>query len=422
MAAPISESKSNTNEHHEFTNALIHEKSPYLLQHAHNPVNWYPWCDEALNKAKKENKLIFLSVGYSTCHWCHVMEKESFENNEIAKILNDNFICIKVDREERPDIDKIYMNYITAITQHGGWPMSVFLTPTKLYPIYGGTYYPSQHFIDIIIRLNELWINNSNDLKLKSNNIINVLKNSIIKTEINNNISNTNKIFEKTFEIFKKRFDNNLGGFGPAPKFPRPVEINFLLNYYYQNQYNSNGKYALKMCLKTLNAMGNGGIYDHLGGGFHRYSVDEYFHVPHFEKMLYDNAQLINIYLNAFQITKNKFYKNIIIETFEYILRDMKMENGAIYSAEDADSFIDNNKKEKKEGAFYIWKEEEFDEILTKDESIILKELYMIYKNGNTNLSFHSDPQKEFIGYNILYKRTNNLNEILNKIKSKCEN
>eukprot|EP01083_Nonionella_stella_P311237 1109071_1 len=390
MAAPTS-----NNQPHKFTNALIHEKSPYLLQHAHNPVHWYPWNEEALTKAKPEDKLIFLSVGYSTCHWCHVMERESFENEDVAKLLNEHFVCIKVDREERPDIDKIYMNYVTAITQRGGWPMSVWLTPSDLHPVYGGTFYRKPDFVNLLNRLNHLWHSDPHALTEQSKKVMDALTNAMIKQKVEQKVPDVDKIYAQTFEKFVSRYDKTLGGFGSAPKFPRPVEIDFLLRFYNRNKHTAQGQQALNMSTKTLQAMANGGMYDHLAGGFHRYSVDEYFHVPHFEKMLYDNAQLIVTYLNAFQITKDESYKQVAIETLNYILQDMRMDKGGVYSAEDADSLNPDNMKEKKEGAFYIWKEQEFDTLLTKDESMILKQLYFIQERGNTVLSHKSDPHRD---------------------------
>ena len=349
------------------------------------------------------------------------MEHQSFENEEVAKILNDNYICIKVDREERPDIDRIYMNYVQALTQHGGWPMSCWLTPSSLNPVYGGTYCPKQQFIRICQRLKDVWNENSDEMITESAKIMGQLNDAVNTKSTNQNISDADRIFTKLIQIFNRRFDEKLGGFGSAPKFPRPVEISFLLRYYYKNKDTERGKQALKMSLKTLKAMANGGMYDHLGGGFHRYSVDEYFHVPHFEKMLYDNAQLINVYLNAYQITKDAFYKRVAEETLEYILRDMKSEHGGIYSAEDADSLSPDNMTEKKEGAFYIWKAEELDELLSGDEAVVLKELYFIQSKGNTVLSGRSDPHDDFVGYNVLYKRSNDLIDLLNKVKGKTQ-
>ena len=299
--------------------------------------------------------------------------------------------------------------------------MSVWLSPQELSPIYGGTYYPKQHFMGILERLSELWQANADQLVQKSKYVIEQLSGAMIKDEVDDNICDSDKVFESTYNKFNQRFDKALGGFGQAPKFPRPVEIDFLLRYYYKNQDNDKGKNALKMCIKTLDGMANGGMYDHLGGGFHRYSVDEYFHVPHFEKMLYDNAQLIITYLNAFKITKNYFYKKVAMETLNYILRDMKMPNGGIYSAEDADSLDPDDMKEKKEGSFYVWKEAEFDKLLTKNEAIILKQLYFIQQNGNTILSVRSDPHKEFVGLNVLYKKTNDLIEVYNKVKGETD-
>ena len=424
-------SSNNSQSSHKFTNKLANEQSPYLLQHAHNPVNWYPWGEEAFAKAKKEDKPIFLSVGYSTCHWCHVMEHESFENESIADIMNKNFVCIKVDREERPDVDKMYMTYVTATTQHGGWPMSVWLTPS-LKPIFGGTYFPREDghygqigFKTILQRISKLWKEDKMEVQVKSERIIAVLKHALVTYEDEeergaSKDKNDEKITEKTVDrvfdalylYFDNAFDNQLGGFGGAPKFPRPSELNFLLRFYYRNQDTEKGQVALAMATQTLRFMGNGGMFDHLAGGFHRYSVDEFWHVPHFEKMLYDNGQLIVTYLNAYQITKDEFYLKIAQSCLKYVMRDMTdKEYNGIYSAEDADSY-DDKKKHKKEGLFYIWSEKEIDEILETTKSLenriaslIFKHQFFIKSEGNATLSRRSDPHVEFRGKNVLYKR-----------------
>lgn len=358
-------------------NFLINEKSPYLLQHAYNPVNWYPWSEEAFNKAKQENKPIFLSVGYSTCHWCHVMEKESFEDEEVAKHMNETFICIKVDREERPDIDSVYMSVCQAITGRGGWPLTIFMTPNKD-PFFAATYIPktgrfgSAGIIDIISHVQNLWVNNQNELLDNAHTI----KNELISINENNFSQNKNQLSEKilhdVFEQLLIVFDKNNGGFGNAPKFPSAHNLTFLARYWERTR---NYK-ALQMITKTLDCMSLGGIYDHIGFGFHRYSTDNKWLVPHFEKMLYDQAMLIIAYTEAYQITGNENYKRISQEIITYVLRDMQAEYGAFFSAEDADS-------EGVEGKFYTWEKEEIYKVLSKEDADLFCKIYNIFENGN---------------------------------------
>lgn len=354
-------------------NRLINEKSPYLLQHAHNPVDWYPWGEEAFNKAKSEDKPIFLSIGYSTCHWCHVMERESFEDEEVSKILNENYVAIKVDREERPDIDSIYMSVCQAITGSGGWPLTVIMTPDKK-PFFTGTYFPKYAkyghpgIIELLKEIHAAWINNRDKLIRSSENIINSIK----KYSIEEKGSLSKGVTDEAYEFFKQTFDNKYGGFGSAPKFPTPHNLSFLLMY-----YKATGKKpALEMATKTLERMYMGGIFDHIGFGFSRYSTDKKWLVPHFEKMLYDNALLSYTYVEAYQITKNELYKLIADRIFTYILRDMTSPEGGFYSAEDADS-------EGIEGKFYLWSKEELQEILGKEDSKTFSEYYDISSNGN---------------------------------------
>lgn len=357
-----------------FQNKLINSKSPYLLQHAYNPVNWYEWGPEALEKAKKENKPIFLSIGYSTCHWCHVMEKESFEDEEVAALLNERFISIKVDREERPDLDSIYMSVCQLMTGQGGWPLNVFLTPEQV-PFYAGTYFPKESrygrpgMKDVVVQLYDVFQND----KLKITAVGNQIRAAIApRVSIDNKIVLTPEDIEACFYQLNTTFDPTYGGFGDAPKFPLPHHLMFLLRYY----RHTNNERALYMVEKTLDGLANGGIYDHIGFGFSRYSTDEEYLVPHFEKMLYDNAMLAIVYTEAFQVTKNQKYKKIVEEIFTYVLRDMKDDNGAFYSAEDADS-------EGVEGKFYVWKPEEVKQVLGEEIGELYCSVYDITKDGN---------------------------------------
>ncbi|MHA1270830.1 MAG: thioredoxin domain-containing protein [Candidatus Helarchaeota archaeon] len=355
-------------------NKLVYEKSPYLQQHANNPVNWYPWGEEAFNKAKLENKPIFLSIGYSTCHWCHVMAHESFEDEEIAKILNNSFISIKVDREERPDIDKIYMDVCQIMTGSGGWPLTIVMTPDKR-PFFAGTYFPKKSkfgrigLLELLPKLKDIWDNQRENINDSVEKVIYALK-SELKIEKGEELSEN--ILHSTFDDLSISFDNENGGFGRAPKFPTPHVLRFLLRYW--KRYNSD--YALYMVEKTLQSMRNGGIFDHIGFGFHRYSTDGKWLIPHFEKMLYDQALIALAYIETFQATGNNEYKKVAEEIFEYVLRDMKSPEGGFYSAEDADS-------EGIEGKFYLWKESEIRNILQHDDAEFFIRVFNIEKNGN---------------------------------------
>jgi uncharacterized protein YyaL (SSP411 family) len=359
---------------HKHTNRLINETSPYLLQHAHNPVDWYPWGEEAFERAKKEDKPVFLSIGYSTCHWCHVMERESFENKQIAGIMNQYFICIKVDREHRPDVDGIYMNAVQMMTGSGGWPLSVFLTPEGK-PFYGGTYFPPKDlygrpgFERVLLSIAEAWKNKRKEVVDSSHKISEVLASLTGPTEKETLSAD---MLQAGFDYFRATYDATNGGFGPAPKFPQPTNLSMLLSYWYR----TNNAQALQMVEKTLDAMAKGGIYDHIGGGFHRYATDRRWLVPHFEKMLYDQALLSKVYLQTYQATRNKKYATTAREIFDYVLRDMTDPDGGFYSAEDADS-------EGKEGVFYIWEPKQINSILDKDEAEIFAAYYGVTKKGN---------------------------------------
>lgn len=382
------------------TNRLAREKSPYLLQHAHNPVDWYPWGEEAFEKARREDKPIFLSIGYSTCHWCHVMERESFESESIAAILNDLFVPVKVDREERPDVDRVYMTFVQATTGGGGWPMSVWLTP-ELKPFYGGTYFPPDNrfgrpgFRAVLEHIGGAWKNGRAKIVESGDEVIRQLR-EMVSAKVPR-AALDERVAESCFHALRRSFDTALGGFGEAPKFPRPAQFHFL-HRYGRRMHNEE---AIGMSLLTLREMYKGGMYDQLGGGFHRYSVDARWFVPHFEKMLYDQAQLAVSYIEAFQITGDAFYAGVARETLDYVLRDLTDRGGGFYSAEDADSVIDPaDPKHKGEGAFYIWEARELEDVLRKPESDWFAYRYGVEPGGNV----HTDPQGEFHGRNILHQ------------------
>src|SRR5882762_7779833 len=349
-------------------NRLAQEKSPYLLQHAHNPVDWYPWGEEAFANARRENKPIFLSIGYSTCHWCHVMAHESFEDEATSAIMNREFVNIKVDREERPDVDRVYMIFVQATTGGGGWPMSVWLTP-DLKPFVGGTYFPPDDrygqpgFKKVLERIATAWKENHEKITEQGAKIISALQEAQGATPDSSDQIDIN-ILEKACEQFSGMFDAKEGGFGNPPKFPRPATLNFLTRFYARDPKADFGKRALEMDLVTLRKMAAGGMHDHLGGGFHRYSVDRYWHVPHFEKMLYDQAQLASAYLDAFQITNDPQFESVTRDILDYVARDMTSKEGGFFSAEDADSLLEHGKPEHAEGAFYVWTEKQVDAAL----------------------------------------------------------
>ena len=393
----------------EHTNRLAQEKSPYLLQHAHNPVDWYPWGEEAFSKARRENKPIFLSIGYSTCHWCHVMAHESFENEEVAAIMNREFVNIKVDREERPDVDRVYMTFVQATTGGGGWPMSVWLTP-DLKPFVGGTYFPPEDrygqsaFKTVLERIATAWKENHERIAEQGGKIVAALRESQSAAPAEGKIDAA--ITDAAYRQIDRSYDPKEGGFGNAPKFPRPVTLNFLTRFYARDPKGESGKHALEMTLFTLRKMAAGGMHDHIGGGFHRYSVDRYWHVPHFEKMLYDQAQLAVAYLDAFQITQDRQYETVAHDILDYVARDMTSKEGGFFSAEDADSPVagigDPGHNRSAEGAFYIWTKKEIDTAL-RDAAEIFDFHYGVQPHGNAPEG--SDPQDEFRGKNILIVR-----------------
>ena len=359
---------------HRWSNKLLQEKSPYLLQHAHNPVDWYPWGGEAFARAVAEDKPIFLSIGYSTCHWCHVMERESFEDEEVAQLLNKNFISIKVDREERPDVDHIYMSVCQALTGQGGWPLTILMTPDRK-PFYAGTYFPkkSRHgypgIMEILQHISKAWQTDKNTLLESSENIMRHMK---AEFETAEHGDFEGEVVENAYESFSRSFDKVYGGFGTAPKFPTPHNLMLLLRYHKQ----TGSSEALNMVETTLEDMYRGGIYDHVGFGFSRYSTDRKWLVPHFEKMLYDNALLAMIYLETYQATKKQEYRLVAEQIFEYVLRDMTSPEGGFYSAEDADS-------EGAEGKFYVWTPSEIAEVLGSEDANVFCSFYDITDKGN---------------------------------------
>ena len=392
--------------HPAHTNRLAREKSPYLLQHAHNPVDWYPWGEEAFAKARRENKPIFLSIGYSTCHWCHVMAHESFEDEATAAIMNREFVSIKVDREERPDVDRVYMTFVQATTGGGGWPMSVWLTP-DLKPFVGGTYFPpvdrygQPGFKKVLERIAAAWKQDHAKIADQGSKLLEALRESQ-NAQAETTAKIDNQFFQTAYEQLSRSFDDKEGGFGTAPKFPRPVSLNFLTRFYARDPKGESGKHALEMDLVTLRKMAAGGMHDHLGGGFHRYSVDRYWHVPHFEKMLYDQAQLASAYLDAFQIGQDRQYADVARDILDYVARDMTSKEGGFFSAEDADSLFEHGKPEHGEGAFYVWTEKQIDDALGADAAVC-KFHFGVQPHGNAPEG--SDPQDEFRGKNILIQR-----------------
>jgi uncharacterized protein YyaL (SSP411 family) len=383
------------------SNRLALEVSPYLLQHAENPVDWFAWGPEAIERARQLDRPIFLSIGYSTCHWCHVMEHESFENDEIARVLNDSFVSIKVDREERPDIDRVYMTFVQATSGSGGWPMSVWLTP-DLQPFYGGTYFPPSSrwgrpgFIDVLGELARVWRDERPKVVELARTLTDQLK-TAGRASMVGDLAGPEALAAGV-QQFEQSFDRRRGGFGDAPKFPRPSELLFLLREFARTGNQS----AREMALATLKAMALGGMRDHVGGGFHRYSVDADWRVPHFEKMLYDQAQLVLAYLEAAQATGQAFYAGVAEDTLQYVRREMTAPEGGFYSAEDADSVppdqADTPHPQKREGAFYLWSAAELTTILGDDaQAFALR--HGIEADGNAP----ADPHGDFAGRNLLY-------------------
>ena len=364
-------------------NHLINETSPYLLQHAHNPVDWYAWGEEALERAKAEDKPIMLSIGYSACHWCHVMERESFEDPEIASIMNQHFVSIKVDREERPDLDSLYMNAVQALTGSGGWPMTVFLTPDGK-PFYGGTYFPpvdsrgTPGFRTVLLSMADVYCNRRGDVAQTTQKLVAHLEHM---AQVSRNVELlTPDILHQAYQALAQSYDYQNGGFGSAPKFPQPMTYEFTLRYYHLTKNPG----ALDMVEQTAQKMATGGIYDQIGGGFHRYSTDTYWLVPHFEKMLYDNALLSQLFLHSYQATGNPLYRRIAEETLDYVLREMTDPLGGFYSAQDADS-------EGEEGKFFVWTGDEIEAILGPEEGALVGSYFGVTEAGN------------FEGKNILY-------------------
>jgi uncharacterized protein YyaL (SSP411 family) len=375
-------------------NRLIHEKSPYLLHHAYNPVDWYPWGEEAFEKAHEQEKPLFLSIGYSACHWCHVMERESFEDREVASLLNSWFVCVKVDREERPDLDSLYMTVCQIMTGQGGWPLTVIMTPDKK-PFFAGTYIPKESrfsqmgLLELLPRIHELWISRKEDLVQNAEAVIQSLKAS----QISQGEDLDSSVFRSGYQQLQTQFDHEYGGFGSAPKFPMAHYLLFLLRYWSRTREQG----ALSMVAKTLRSMRRGGIFDQIGFGIHRYATDRSWLVPHFEKMLYDQALMTIAYVEMYQATRDSVYKKVAEEIIEYVLRELKGPEGGFYSAQDADS-------EGEEGKYYTWKETEINQV---DNAELIKAVFDIRKEGNV-------PQSQ--GQNILHIKTP-LSEYANRFK-----
>ena len=394
------------------TNRLIDETSPYLLQHAHNPVDWYPWGDEAFERARSEDKPVLVSIGYSACHWCHVMEHESFEDEATAAVMNEHFINIKVDMEERPDVDQIYMNFVQLTTGRGGWPMNVFLTPDKQ-PFFGGTYFPPAprygmpSWQQILMSIAEAYRDRREELDRSADEIVAELR-RVNSAERGSSTVNS-ELLAKALESFSRTFDAVNGGFGGAPKFPPSMSLEFLLRYHYR----TGDERALEIVRHTCDKMARGGIYDQLGGGFHRYSVDAVWLVPHFEKMLYDNAQLIRVYLHVYQVTGDDLYKRVAVEILEYVRREMLDESGGFYSTQDADS-------EGIEGKFFVWTPPQVEAILGPEDARIINYYFDITDSGNFEgeniLNVRRSPEQAAGGLDITIA---DLEEVLGRCREK---
>lgn len=366
-------------------NRLIHETSPYLLQHASNPVDWYPWGEEALQKAQREDKPIFLSIGYSSCHWCHVMERESFENDEIAQYLNEHFVSIKVDREERPDLDDLYMTAVQLLTGQGGWPLTVFLTP-ELKPFYGGTYFPPEDrwgrpgLLTVLRAIVELYHKEREKIVEQADRLTQYLS-ALHQSRPNTGLL-THELLQRAYLAALQSFDREHGGFGDAPKFPHSMELSLLLRYWHRTKDTD----ALSIVELSLEKMARGGIYDQLGGGFHRYCIDAEWRIPHFEKMLYDNALLVWTYLEAYQATQRSFYRRVVEETLDYVMREMTSPEGSFFASQDADS---------PEGAFYIWTPEEIAAVLGPEDGARAYEYFGVVESG-ANVLYRPYTSEEF--------------------------
>jgi uncharacterized protein YyaL (SSP411 family) len=382
-----------------YTNHLLNEKSPYLQQHADNPVDWYPWGEEAFAKARREQKPILLSIGYSTCHWCHVMERESFSDPAIAEILNRYFVSVKVDREERPDVDRVYLAFLQLTIGTTGYPMTIFLAP-DLKPILGGTYFPREDsfglpaFRGVLQKVADAWENDRENMLLSANSVTGALQ-DYVKQQGSGSGTPGRGALDKTHAQLQAQYDKVNGGFSDKPKFPQPVVLNFLLRYYARTGQQS----PLDMTLHTLRTMAQSGLHDHLGGGFFRYSPDSAWRVPHFEKMLYDQAQIAVSYLEAYQITRDRFFADVARSTLEYVLREMHSAEGGFHSAQDADSLYEHGKPEHGEGAFYVWKAEQIESVLGSDAGAFNFH-YGVDAAGN--VPAEHDIQGELKGFNVL--------------------
>lgn len=388
-------------------NALIHETSPYLLQHAHNPVDWRAWNEEAFERARAEDRLVFLSVGYSTCHWCHVMEHESFENARVAEVMNHHFINVKVDREERPDIDATYMAYVQATTGQGGWPMSVWLTPDGR-PVFGGTYFPPEDrhgrpgFTRVCHELARLWRDDRGRMEEGAERAMEHLRRESEAGSTLRGLPDA-KVFGDFLDRCESMHDGKLGGFGGAPKFPRPVVVRALMQLMERyGRDGEEGRMAWKMSDRTLRAMAAGGMHDHLGGGFHRYSVDRYWHVPHYEKMLYDQAQLAMAYLDGWQISAEPLFREVAEGIFRYVMQTLRDSGGAFHAAEDADSLPAADAHHKREGAFWTWEAAEISALLEPRDAAIFSAAFGVKAEGNSRPE--SDPHGELEGQNTLFR------------------
>jgi uncharacterized protein YyaL (SSP411 family) len=391
-----SASPRDATEQYRYTNRLIRAKSPYLLLHAHNPVDWYPWGNDAFEKALKENKPIFLSIGYFTCHWCHVMEKESYSDPGVAAILNQYFVSVKVDREERPDIDRLYIAYVEATTGSAGWPLNVLLTPERK-PFFGGTYFPPDQLKSLLQKVADAWSKQHDSITQTAGRAAQQLI-EIVSTQPPATGDLQPAILDQAYKQIASTYDATNGGFGGAPKFPRPVTLCFLLRYYAR----TGQREALDMTLNTLRAMERGGIHDQLGGGFHRYSTGATWLVPHFEKMLYDQAQLAIVYAESYQITHDRFYADTTRDILDFALREMQQPRGGFASAKDADSRVDPGKQETREGVFYIWTTQEVESVLSKQDAVVFEYAYGVESGGN--VPAHQDIRGELKSKNVLYE------------------